>query len=233
MMKKLFILIWAMMLSSIMLGSCTKDEDANNGEERGSIYGVVTELGTSEPMKAVGVELYKSGNLLLKTVTFDDGHFEFKDLNPGNYQVKVIADEYKQTDEGYITVENGRQARIDLQVRTTVARIYGVVTYAGTDTPVADAEIILLHQHYDIKRDGFGPYNYARVYSDKNGHYNIDHIETTVTYKLPNSDEVFREEEVIYYISANKGNYFSQNGGKIVVKAGDRLQVNLQLSLYE
>lgn len=234
-MKKL--LIWAMVLSSIMLGSCTNDDDANDSGDFGSIYGLVTELGTTEPKKAVGVELYKAGNLLMKTVTFDDGHFEFKNLNPGNYQVKVVADEYKQTDEGHVTVENGRQARIDLQVRTTVARIYGVVTYAGTDTPVADAEIVLKHDNYDIERDGLAPYIYARVYSDKNGHYNIDHIETTVSYKGPYSEEVFKEE-VNYYISAHKGNYsfvgyYGAYGEKIVVKAGDRLQVNLQLSQDE
>lgn len=129
-MKRLFLL--AMMLSSIMLGACTSDEDSKNGP--GSIYGIVTELGTAEPMKAVGVELYKKDlnsyyydynlhdwtykyTLLLKTVTFDDGHFEFKDLNPENYQVKVVADGYDQTEEGYVTVEAGRQARIDLQVK--------------------------------------------------------------------------------------------------------------------
>lgn len=206
-------------------------DDVAEEDKVGSIYGIVTELGTAEPMKAVGVELYKGSALLLKTVTFDDGHFEFNDLNPGNYQVKVIADEYKQTDEGHVTVENGRQARIDLQVKTIVARIYGVVTYAGTDTPVADAEIVLRHDNYDIERDGPAPYIYARVYSDKNGHYNIDHIETTVSYKSYNGEVVFLDE-VVYYISAHKGNYSfgGYYGEKIVVKAGDRLQVNFQLS---
>jgi len=234
-MKKL--LIWAMVLTSIICVSCTKSEEGAE-DKLGSIYGIVTELGTTEPMKTVGVELYKAGNLLMKTVTFDDGHFEFKDLNPGNYQVKVVADEYKQTDQGHVTVEKGRQARIDLQVRTTVARIYGVVTYAGTDTPVAEAEIVLEHDNYDIE-DGPCPYIYARVYSDKNGHYNIDHIETTVSYEHFSGEVVFKEE-VIYYIRAHKGNYSFYSGEvgypqahKMVLKAGDRLQVNLQLSQDE
>lgn len=119
MMKKLLIL--AMVLTSILYVSCTKSEESDE-DKLGSIYGIVTELGTAEPMKAVGVELYKKGAssskdaLLLKTVTFDDGHFEFKDLNPENYQVKVVADGYEQIEEGYVAVEAGRQARIDLQV---------------------------------------------------------------------------------------------------------------------
>lgn len=121
-MKKIVIL--AMMLIGIVLGSCTSEDDAKSVEgQMGSIYGIVTELGTAEPMKAIGVELYKKDAssskdaLLLKTVTFDDGHFEFLKLKPENYQVKVVADGYEQTEEGYVAVEAGRQARIDLQVK--------------------------------------------------------------------------------------------------------------------
>jgi len=121
-MKK--IMIWAMMLTSILCVSCAKSEDGDE-DKLGSIYGIVTKLGTAEPMKAVGVELYKKGTssskdaLLLKTVTFDDGHFEFKNLTPEHYQVKVVADGYEQIEEGYVIVEAGRQARIDLQVKNT------------------------------------------------------------------------------------------------------------------
>ncbi len=115
-MKKIVIL--AMMLMGIILGACTNEDDAKNVEgQMGSIYGIVTELGTSEPMKSIGVELYKSEKLLLKTVTFDDGHFEFIDLVQGDYQVNVVSDEYEQTEKGLVTVEAGRQARIDLQIK--------------------------------------------------------------------------------------------------------------------
>ena len=129
-MKKLLLL--AMVLTGIMLGSCAKSEEGDE-DKLGSIYGIVTELGTAEPMKAIGVELYKKDAssskdaLLLKTVTFDDGHFEFKDLKPENYQVKVVADGYEQTEEGYVTVEAGRQARIDLQIKKLVFKNHMVV----------------------------------------------------------------------------------------------------------
>ena len=215
MVKKLFILIWAMMLSSIMLSSCTKDEDANNGEERGSIYGIVTELGTSEPMKAVGVELYKSGNLLLKTVTFDDGHFEFKDLIPENYYVRVVGKEYESAEKA-VTVESGRQARIDLQLRSTTG-IYGVVTLAETDTPVANAEIVL------FKSSSSSPdVIYAKVYSDENGNYNINHVEPLNGHSRD-----------YYFIRAQKDNYSTIDYEIRVVKSGERLQVNLLLSKKE
>jgi len=77
--------------------------------------------------------------LLLKTVTFDDGHFEFKDLNPEKYQVKVVADGYDQTEEGYVTVEAGRQARIDLQVKKQET---GLVVRT-TDATVDGTSVIL------------------------------------------------------------------------------------------
>lgn len=136
------------MLTSIICVSCTKSDE---GDDLGSIYGIVTELGTAEPMKAVGVELYRYSELLLKTVTFDDGHFEFKNLERGSYQVKVVAEGYDQTEEGKVTVEAGRQARIDLQVkkqetgmvvRTTDAIVKGIsVTLNGecNDDYVPDA----------------------------------------------------------------------------------------------
>ena len=65
-----------MMLTSIMYISCMKSEECTE-DKLGSIYGIVAELSTAEPMRAMGIELYKSDKLLLKTVTFDDGHFEF------------------------------------------------------------------------------------------------------------------------------------------------------------
>ena len=70
------ILAFAIILAGLIIGSCTKSEEGDE-DKLGSIYGVVTELSTAEPMRAMGVELYKSNKLLLKTVTFDDGHFEF------------------------------------------------------------------------------------------------------------------------------------------------------------
>ena len=143
------LLIWAIMLGGIMLSSCTKGDNSN--DEPGSIYGIVTVIGTAEPMRAAGVELYKKAPkvnddnneaplaidggysygyhsgvygyaLILKTVTFDDGHFEFNDLNPDYYLVKVVADGYEQIEEGYVAVEAGRQARIDLQVNKKISK---------------------------------------------------------------------------------------------------------------
>lgn len=161
-MKKL--LIWAMVLTSIICFSCTKSED----NEQGSIYGIVTKLGTAEPMKAVGVELYKKSTsspkdaLLLKTVTFDDGHFEFKDLNPDYYQVKVVADGYEQLEEGSVAVEAGRQARIDLQVRKPDTHLF-VRTLDATEK----GNSVTLNGEC-TKELGYDPYEIGFVYANQN-----------------------------------------------------------------
>ena len=147
---------------SFNLVACGDDDE----DALGSIYGIVTELGTAEPMKAIGVELYKGGSLLLKTVTFDDGHFEFNDLLPGNYKVNVVADGYNE-EEGDVIVEAGRQARIDLQirkmkthmvVRTTEATINGTkVTLSGEYTyenGYAPSEVGILYATYNNPKNG-------------------------------------------------------------------------------
>lgn len=87
----------------------------------GSIYGMVVESSNTEPLAGLGVELYRIGkehnSLLLKTVTFDDGHFEFTDLEPEEYLIKVIAEGYDEAStQYYVIVEEGRQARVDMQV---------------------------------------------------------------------------------------------------------------------
>lgn len=94
-------------------GSCSKDESEE--EAYGSIYGVVTDSKTAEPMRSIGVELYRWGSLLLKTVTFDDGHFEFDDLEPDYYELRIVADGYSET-VYTVLVEPGRTARADMQV---------------------------------------------------------------------------------------------------------------------
>lgn len=74
--KYLIILLW---LLCVVVTSCIKSDAKNL---YGSIYGLESVFETGMPMRATGVKLYKqiSGALSLKTVTYDDGHFEFDDL---------------------------------------------------------------------------------------------------------------------------------------------------------
>ena len=91
-------------------------------EDKGGIYGVVTDFLTAEPMRAAGVSLHKDGNLLLKTVTYDDGHFEFNDLEVGIYELTVEMNGYESISET-VFVESGRIARADIQMTVALTEL--------------------------------------------------------------------------------------------------------------
>lgn len=99
----------------LVLTACVK-------ENKGSIYGVVTDFETAEPMRAAGVSLFVDGELLLKTVTYNDGHFEFNDLKAGTYKISVESDG-RDTVTETVRVEAGRTARADIQMKVAALRL--------------------------------------------------------------------------------------------------------------
>lgn len=158
-MKKI---IFALLLI-IGLVSCTEDEKTATGE----IYGVVTVKETAEPMRATGVELYQGDTsmLLLKTVTYDDGHYEFDNLQPGAYTLKVVASGYMDTKYSVI-VESGRTARADMQLNKTMTYLtvrtleISVVGNKATITGEYDTQF-----DYLMMRD-YPPNEVGFIYSD-------------------------------------------------------------------
>ncbi|MDE7377700.1 MAG: DUF1566 domain-containing protein [Paraprevotella sp.] len=103
-------------LSLVCCICCISCNDSSDDSQLGGIYGIITIKETAEPMRATGVELYNGYNaLLLKTVTYDDGHYEFEKLSPGQYYLKVEATGYSK--KSYrVLVESGRTARADMQL---------------------------------------------------------------------------------------------------------------------
>jgi len=65
-MKK--VLTFVIVLAGLIIGSCAKSEEGDE-DKLGSIYGVVTELSTAEPIRAIGVKPYKN------QVAFENSHF--------------------------------------------------------------------------------------------------------------------------------------------------------------
>ena len=107
-MKKIIYLF--IFLSSIILWHACKQEEENLP---GTIYGVVTDKATGEPVKSAGVELSPVG---LKTITGTEGQFEFTELVPGNYTLLVTKTGYADYASNTIEVKPGQTAQSDIQM---------------------------------------------------------------------------------------------------------------------
>ena len=107
-MKKIIYLF--IFLSSIILWHACKQEEENLP---GTIYGVVTDKATGEPVKSAGVELSPVG---LKTITGTEGQFEFTELVPGNYTLLVTKTGYADYASNSIEVKPGQTAQSDIQM---------------------------------------------------------------------------------------------------------------------
>lgn len=155
-MKKLGLLLMSIIAMGFM--SCTSDESTE--VSTGSIYGVVTVKETAEPMRATGVELYYDGSLLLKTVTYDDGHYEFENLMEGEYVLNVVASGYEDATYS-VFVEAGRTARADMQLVRLDTRMT-VTTLSATDVGVNKAT---LNGKYNSVNSTYIPSEAGFVYS--------------------------------------------------------------------
>lgn len=134
---------------------CSKENTTGNNGNTGTIYGIVTVTG--EPLKGIGVSLFVDDALLLKTVTYEDGHYEFSDLKPGEYTLKIETEGYN-TFSTTVMVEARRQARADMQL-TLVETGMTVITYEA----VVSGNAALLKGYYD--------YLYTGDFPDEKGFY--------------------------------------------------------------
>ena len=108
-MKRLFtIIISSLLLLSFAIVSCEK-EDLGTA----TIYGIVSEKATGEPIKKAGVELLPTG---LKTVTGTDGRFEFVNLKAGSYQVYITQAGYGEVKSSTVELAQGQSLQRDVQM---------------------------------------------------------------------------------------------------------------------
>ena len=114
-MKKILTLLTIALSLVIINHSCKPDSEDELLQESGSIYGVVTDFATGEPVKNANVQLRPSGET---TLTGSDGRYEFLDLPNGNYSITVSKAEYTDLiDDFVITVKTGRSMRRDVQIK--------------------------------------------------------------------------------------------------------------------
>ena len=100
-------IIYLAILSFISLAiGCSSDETPSFG----SVYGIITNAKTNEPIRGAEVVL-APGNL--SSITGTDGRYEFTDLESGQYKLQVRASGYT-TNSRQITVMAGMSNSCDI-----------------------------------------------------------------------------------------------------------------------
>lgn len=108
--------IFVVTISLVWYG-CTKEVE----EPQGSIYGVVTDYATGLPIGNVSVRLRPSGET---TLTGNNGAYEFKNMEAGNYSLFLSKAEYADfDDDSIIVLEAGKSMPRDIQMRKLMASL--------------------------------------------------------------------------------------------------------------
>jgi hypothetical protein len=107
-MKKIFYFV----ATSAFLFGCA--EDAPNGDEAtGSIYGIITDKATGEPVRSAGVKLNPIGTT---HTTGSEGQYEFTELTAGDYTINVTTTGYSDLLNYKVTVAAGKTNKGDVQL---------------------------------------------------------------------------------------------------------------------
>ena len=130
-MRRLISLFSALLIFASVFNSCKPDSI----EELGSIYGIVTDKATGEPVKNANVQLRPSGET---TLTGTDGRYEFVDLKNGEYSITVSKTEYTDLVDDYvIKVEGAKAMRRDVQIEKIPA-LLKILDSNGNEIDVLD-----------------------------------------------------------------------------------------------
>ena len=96
------------MIFSLAVASCAEDEEVYTG----SIQGIVTESGTTNPLSGVQVSIVNTGT---STTTGSDGQFMFTDIEAKSYRLQFSKDGY-ETNTRNVDVVAGSTANCDTQL---------------------------------------------------------------------------------------------------------------------
>ena len=111
-MKKIFFYVLLLVAAGLM--SCSEEEPTSM---LGRVYGIVSDLETGEPIRGVSVTLSPSN---LTTVTGSDGHYEFIDVEPGQYKIHCQASGYLSNSKS-VVVTAGASSTADVMLASEQA----------------------------------------------------------------------------------------------------------------
>ncbi|MDE7135414.1 MAG: carboxypeptidase-like regulatory domain-containing protein, partial [Muribaculaceae bacterium] len=147
-----------------MVAGCDKDFTLIDDTKEGSIFGVVTDFATGEPVQNANVQLRPGGET---TLTGLDGTYEFLDIPDGRYSITVSKAEYTDLIDDYIIdVKSGRRVRRDVQIKKLPVFIR-ITDLSGKDISMLDfgADASLVTKSFNIFNNGTVNVSCKIVYS--------------------------------------------------------------------
>lgn len=147
----------------MLIVSC-KEEDPVVVDEKGSIYGAVTDFATGSPVANANVSLRPGNETAL---TGYDGMYEFIDVDDGDYTIVVSKAEYSDLIDDYvISVRNGRRIRRDVQIKKTPAFLR-ITDVNGADINFLDfgSDPYVMTKSFNIFNNGTVSVSCSMVYS--------------------------------------------------------------------
>ncbi|MBQ6869721.1 MAG: DUF1566 domain-containing protein [Alistipes sp.] len=213
-MKKLVIL-------TLLINLISCSELDTQTQQTGNIYGVVTIDSSGEPMRATAIQLHyhigkymnledNVGALLLSTVTYDDGHYEFNDLTPGDYIVSLSASGYSSK-LLHVVVESGRTAHADMQLTKLDTRM---TVRTLTPTPIS-YNSVQLNGSYTYTSSSYSPDEVGFCYSQSQTQILSDH-KLTATKATSFNAEAKNLTPGTWYVQAYAKNDIGTAYGEIV-----------------
>ena len=159
-----YILIALTSIFLLALSSCGPHLESPEG--LGSIYGIVTDFATGEPVANANVSLHPGRET---TLTGYDGMYEFLDVPDGNYTITVSKAEYTDLVDDYIiSVKNGRRMRRDVQIKKLPVSLR-ITDMGGRDITSLDfgGESYVTNKAFNIFNNGTVYISCSLVYSCK------------------------------------------------------------------
>ncbi len=156
---KRYLTLLTIVLSLVLINHSCKPDPEEEIIELGSIYGIVTDKATGEPVKSANVQLRPSGETSL---TGNDGRYEFLDLKNGNYSITVSKTGYTDLIDDYIiTVDGSKSIRRDVQIEVLPAELR-IIDNNGNDIDELDFVctmmypeclifLTIVHQYWNMK----------------------------------------------------------------------------------
>ena len=157
--RKKILTLLTIALGLVFINHSCKPDPEEEIIELGSIYGIVTDKATGEPVKNANVQLRPSGETSL---TGNDGRYEFLDLKNGNYSITVSKTGYTDLVDDYvITVEGSKAVRRDVQIEVLPAALK-IVDDEGNDISELDFgdNVDDLARLFNIFNNGISALNY-------------------------------------------------------------------------